>query len=176
MNNLHATLDLETLGLATNSVILSIGMVVWEPGHEPIRKIHLRLDPDQPGRTSDPDTIKWWGRQNQAARAAAFTDGPGYTIEEAKYMLNNAVFSLNPSTLWANDPSFDTAKLRDIFGYDMLDFKTTRCIRTIRQVLRDLGHGQELLTIRSATHHNALDDAIWNQMVVDLYYNKVVKL
>lgn len=89
----HAMIDLETMGTAPGSVILTIGAVRFSPGDddligadwrhiretEPHRCFYRRVDRASCtaiGMTEDADTAAWWKKQSAAMLAEAFCPGP----------------------------------------------------------------------------------------------------
>src|SRR4051812_37876973 len=69
----HIMVDLETMGTAPGSAIVSLGAVAFDPvagtlGEEFYRVVSLRSC-QRAGLSLDPDTIVWWLQQSEAARA-----------------------------------------------------------------------------------------------------------
>ncbi len=79
---IHAVVDLETLSLADDAVILSVGVCAFDPYKSPqtftqllgnSRLFQLDIRPQLVmGRAVCPDTQRWWAQQSEAARDAAF--------------------------------------------------------------------------------------------------------
>ena len=62
----HGMIDLETLGVDPECVILTIGAIKFNPFNsiEPNNGLYLRCDVDEQtslGRTVDDNTLAWWG-------------------------------------------------------------------------------------------------------------------
>ena len=76
---LSVMFDIETLGTTTDSVILSLGAVKFDPysSEEPRDPKYFLLDIDQQvgaGRIIEDSTLEWWGKQSDEARDSAFTE------------------------------------------------------------------------------------------------------
>ena len=66
----HATIDIETLDITPDAVVLTIGGVKFDPftKEAPYSDLYIRMDADQQmeaGRTVSEDTLKWWNTQPQ---------------------------------------------------------------------------------------------------------------
>lgn len=158
---MHIMIDIETLGTAPGSVILSIGAVAFnQQGVHHDKAAHWAIDPKScadVGLTVDPDTVAWWMKQSDAARAAAF---PLVT-----HSLNHALIDLaaefemwGGEQVWCHGATFDVPLLDAAYRATALKapwaFWNARCTRTLYElagVAPDRTKG---------THHNALDDAI----------------
>jgi hypothetical protein len=169
--------DLETLAISTDAVILAIGITAWNEGEqEPFDGIHLRIDPEQPGRRIDPQTLIWWLKQDQAAVDAAFIDGKQGNAEQAYKYIQDWIKDMNVVGVWANDPSFDIAKLNDFFGKQAFYFRATRCCRTALSALKTMGFNKELDALPQGQKHHALADAEYSASIVRLYMEKVLRI
>ena len=74
----HGMIDLETLGVNPDSVLMTIGAVKFNPFSqaEPHAPLYLRCDIEEQsttlGRTIDDNTLAWWGKQPQEIQDEAF--------------------------------------------------------------------------------------------------------
>lgn len=69
----HISFDLETLGLAHDALILSIGAVKFNPFTGELGDtFHAVIDLDGPGGVIDASTVAWWMNQSDEARNAIF--------------------------------------------------------------------------------------------------------
>ena len=79
----HLMVDMETMAVSPNAVVLSLGAVHFDPyGTGYSDSLYFRIDIDDQdalGREVDPNTITWWSSQ------------PPEIMEEAETELNNAV-------------------------------------------------------------------------------------
>ena len=66
---MHGMIDLETLGVEPDSVIMTLGAIKFDPysDSEPNSPLYLRADveeqSEQYGRSIDDNTLAWWSRQ-----------------------------------------------------------------------------------------------------------------
>jgi hypothetical protein len=162
---LDVMLDLETMGRRPGCAIVSIGAVDFSLTEgrtgEPF---YINVDLEscvRLGLTTDPSTIVWWLKQSDAARGA-LTRKPAM-IEAALYEFRRYLERcgpLNEIRLWGNGPSFDNAILGYAYEAAALEqpwkFWNDRCFRTVTGMFPSVEKRR-----REGTHHNALDDAIY---------------
>lgn len=149
--------DLETLGVRTTSVVLSIGATdgmgnVWYHKFGP-QIIQQQIND---GRTIDFSSLCWWMDQNQEARNEAFSTLPdNMSVGEALHVF---LGWLPPDVkIWGYGAAFDNAILRSLHEqYDVpcWDFHADRCYRTMRS-LAPPGFTRTVPVVA----HNALSDA-----------------
>lgn len=153
-------LDLETWGTKPGSVITSIGAVVFND-EAVTDHFYARICPKSAmgaGLSVDADTILWWMRQSDAARAE-FSLSASH-IETAladffRWCLSGRGDS--EPVLWGNGATFDNSLLRA--AYEACGIVapwgafSDRCYRTAKSYRPDIKMA------RTGTHHNALDDA-----------------
>jgi hypothetical protein len=159
----HVMVDLETLGTVPGCIVLSIGAVYFDRtglGRE-FYTVVKRQTCTRAGLFADADTLAWWQRQPEAAKAVlkqAAKGGAGVLALPAALRAFNA-FLVCPggAKVWGNGADFDNPILR--VAYDKTGIVpgwapfNGRCYRTLKNGL----HGPKLT--RVGTHHNALDDA-----------------
>lgn len=156
MNNVMV--DLETLGVSYNAVILSIGAVEFdETGIG--RKFYMNVNPQScvdAGLEINPDTVMWWMKQSEKARSA-FNEKSNDLYDVL------TVFSSwfpKEACLWGNGATFDNVILTN--AYRKIDIKQPwsyskdRCYRTLKSLFPDVKPDEDV-----GTAHNALDDAIY---------------
>jgi len=155
-------LDLETMGTGPDAAIVAIGAVHFN--------VHTRTivdsfytpvslaDAARCGGAIDPDTVVWWLKQNDRARAAI--SGQGKLLEDALfdfqlYLDGKGIRS--QIVIWGNGADFDNVILAGAYRRLGLkvpwEFWNNRCYRTLKSMHRHIPMQ------RSGTHHNALDDA-----------------
>ena len=154
-------LDLETLGTAPGSVILSIGAVrIGTPD-----TFYVNIDVESSvaaGLTMDVSTVMWWMQQSDEARKA-FKSGESLDLALAGF----SAWCWNPSgkpeirtpvdEMWGNGADFDNVLLSA--AYKAADIKqpwshrANRCYRTIRALHPDVEW------VPPTVAHNALEDA-----------------
>ncbi len=151
-------IDIETLGTAPGSVILSIGAVSFDAetgalGNEFYEAIEAQ-SAVAAGLTMDVGTIGWWIAQSQEAQQAAFAgDLP---ISAALYTFSCFVQRVKATRIWAKPPSFDLVLLESAFrACNMQTPWHYRATRDVRTLLDIAGTRHPYI----GTAHNALDDA-----------------
>lgn len=175
---MHFMMDLETLGKVPGCVILSVGIVPFNPHAEVIEKLLLddgyysvvgTASCEDAYLTTDPDTERWWSKQTHEARRvieeAAGPDAP--TLQDAVNGAVEYVTSHCPDPkeirMWGNGSDFDNgifnaaadaAKVKLPWGFG------GRCYRTLKTLDELLGPPFAAPPIkRTGTYHNALNDA-----------------
>jgi hypothetical protein len=155
--------DLETLGVNSFSVILSIGAVRFEAGPmqamEPFYQ-SIKLESALAcGLKIDPSTLVWWLGQGKEARQV-FTDPEAVALPIALDAFTDW-YNSRPDRLWGNSASFDLGLLANAYKACQKElpwkFYNERCYRTLKglPIAKDV-----TMPKRVGTHHNALDDAI----------------
>ncbi len=169
----HLMVDLETMGTAPGSAIVAIGAVVFDPVAGTLgERIHTPVSLASAmavGLTCDPDTITWWLRQGDAARAAL--TGAGAPLVDALEQLTRLYRTQRCGAIWGHGGNFDeplvVAAYRAAHLLPPWRFWDSRCTRTIYAlagVKPDRAAG---------THHNALDDAVAQAEAVIRAYRKL---
>ena len=162
-------IEIETLGTAPGSVILSVGAVTFDAETGEFgEEFYAAVEPQSAvdlGLTIDVSTLKWWMDQSEEARKAAFSgDEP---LSKVLFDLRLFVLSVEPSRVWAKPPSFDIVLLESAYRACAITipwhYRTPRDCRTLFDLTRatqpDVG-----------TAHNALDDAKSQALgVIDAY-------
>jgi hypothetical protein len=74
--------DIESLGVESNSVVLSVGMVYFNPEEQPsyddliknslFIKLNAKDQIDRLGRTVTKSTLEWWAQQHEYVRKCSF--------------------------------------------------------------------------------------------------------
>lgn len=164
-------LDLETMDNISSGCIVSVGAVecdltTGKTGEEFYRVVDLK-DQLKQGSTVDAETIYWWLKQSELARAALVVEGkiPIRTmcldfirwVEYLKAKTDNI-------RLWGNGASFDNAIIRGAFKQCDIEFPikfwNDRDMRTIVGFYpTQLQYKWKHSNYREGTHHNALADA-----------------
>ena len=152
--------DLETLGLSPDSVIVSVGAVVFtKDGIESEGYWPLTLD--QSDRNIDLGTLKWWMQQNEAARAV-FAEKRTFSLRAA--LENLSMQFCDGTRIWSNGANFDEVLLTHAYAQLRIrkpwDYKHVRCYRTIRAQFPDIKLPS------NGTKHNALDDARYQALTL----------
>lgn len=158
--------DLETLGTAPGSAILSIGAVFFDPetgalGAQFHEKITL-ASCEAAGLRMDAPTVLWWMEQSSEARQTVFFDGNAIPLQPVlvhfSTFLSTADGGLEKVRIWGNGAAFDNVLLREAYLAEGMippwNHWNDRCYRTLKNLRPDVKME------RSGTHHDALDDAV----------------
>lgn len=158
----HIMLDLETLSLSPQAMIVSIGAVRFSLeqmilGDEFYNVIDL-TSYDDPRFDFSPNTFYWWMGQSLASREVfepgTVKVGIKKALAEFSYFVKDTIHE--PPLIWGNGASFDNVIIRH--AYETCGFpvpwshKQDVCYRTIRRMFP---HSE----VESGTKHNALQDA-----------------
>ena len=172
-------LDMETLGVTADSVILSLGAVKFDLCSGKIEdaafyasiSVESNLDA---GRRIREDTLKWWMKQSSAAQQVFF---------EEKQPLHDVLVSFaewlgdaSKTCMWSMGADFDMPMLAHAYTQAGLvtpwNFWNNRCARTYK----NLPGASAVTMARSGTHHNALSDAISQATYISEIHNKLFPL
>jgi exodeoxyribonuclease VIII len=152
----NVMVDLETLGAGNNAVIIAIGAVEFCKDAGIGRTFYELIDPQscvEQGLKMDVDTVMWWMRQSDSARAAF--DRPSRHLNAV--LLDFATWFPEGAALWGNGATFDNVILSSAYKSAQINRPwgrwDDRCYRTLKNLRPNIK------LARSGTHHNALDDA-----------------
>lgn len=166
---INVMIDLETLGVNNNAMILSIGAAKFDFLAETQEKavtdsIYMRLDiTTMPASRfiMDPETVLYWlGDKMQDARAALLQDEP---IPIATALSSFAQwYGPKPLPTWGNGAAFDNVILRSaykVMGEECpWGFRDDRCFRTLKAGVPETVFSR---VKAMGTAHQALHDAVW---------------
>ena len=154
-------LDLETLGIKSDSVILSIGAVSFDENaviDEFYTTINMQSCLDY-GLKIYPHTLQWWMKQSDEAKRGLFdstTSLPDALMDFSKWVLKTA----EETRMWGNGEDFDNVLLKHAYlsaGFSPScipwNFRNNMSYRTLKNLLPNIRIN------RVGEHHNALDDA-----------------
>ena len=177
----HIMLDLETLGTKPGSVILSIGAVLFDPKTgelgETFYSVISTKDSLSYGLTVDPNTQAWWNTQSTEAKAV-LTEAQAPEAKPLMTVLNDFKEWVQSNTVekanrmvWGNGASFDVPLLQAAYEATALvppwNYWGSMCYRTIKNLNKNTPAPK-----REGTHHNALDDAIYQAHHLMLLLNE----
>lgn len=171
------SIDLETLGVSRNNpVILSIGAVRFDAETGKLgAEFYVEIDLDDAIRNGhiDGSTLRWWFTQAPRARDVFSEKPQKQYLGEALQNLATFVRSTDNPNVWFNGPAEDNAWLKsayNVFGLDVpWHFTKARDLRTIREAAQL--DGTEVKDV--GTHHNALDDAKYQALIVCFAVQKI---
>lgn len=120
MSKIHGMIDLETLGVSPDSVIMTLGAIKFNPWgteHDLHDPLYLRGDIEEQttvyNRTIDDNTIAWWQKQDQSVIDEAFGDHDRVDLDSLTTQLNKWCVGLD--VVWAQGPSFDIVMLENLY-------------------------------------------------------------
>lgn len=158
-------IDLETMGTRHDAPILAIGAVAFDMTTGTLgERFYTTVDLASSvamGSVIDPDTVMWWLKQNDQARAGVYC-GARLPARDALMQFAAWMYSkcAPPDTLrpWGNGANFDPIILEEHYRKADLDvpwkFWNVRCCRTLA------GTRPDIKRQNNGTKHNALDDAV----------------
>lgn len=128
----HVMVDVETMGRKPGCAVLSIGAVRFntrEPDLVKRMRVEKRhrfyaainnLDSSNHGFSSDPDTMRWWKRQDiwrqLSVEIMTSEHSVAQSAEHFSKYLDESKQNGKELRLWANSPGFDVAILRALYG------------------------------------------------------------
>lgn len=155
----NVMIDLETAATCANAAILSIAAVEFNADGLTGKEFYTTVDlsgQEQYGRIINPDTLKWWLKQNQTVRDEAFSGTT--TLVTAVREFNDFMNGLGTRVLlWGNGSDFDNPIIRSAIeacGFE-ISWHRGRCYRT----LKGLGLSKPNVAFDKNKKHNALWDA-----------------
>jgi exodeoxyribonuclease VIII len=155
--------DLETLGTQPCSPILAIGACSFSMVEEPIfDTFYQTIDLEscmELGMRPSGDTIKWWVKQDEAARNSAFLDPEQVTLPLALDAFTDWLNS-RPLTLCGNSTRFDCGLLEAAYKLCRKEVPWQWWKEGCYRAIKNLPAARHIPLQRFGTHHNALDDAI----------------
>ena len=171
----HVMLDLETWGTVPGSALRSIGAVAFElhgmVGDPFFRNIDEQSCLDV-GLAVDPNTEAWWLKQPEAARAALLDDQEPLLkvmVEFHRWF----TFEEGAQYVWSQGGNFDvplweaaTRACNERLPWKYWDARCTRTAYALAELdPRSLR--------RNGTHHNALDDCLFQIECVQESYRRI---
>lgn len=168
-------LDLETWGTRPGCSIRSIGAVIFDPWQTGLgAEFYANVDGEScasAGLRIETGTAEWWETQSPEAKLH-LRDNP-QPLREALAQFSS-FWRMNSATfVWGHGASFDPPILEACFRavgapvpWKFWDIRDTRTLFDLANMsLKDLP--------RAGTHHNALDDAKHQALVVQAAYKKL---
>lgn len=156
MSRLHIMLDLETMGMAPNGAIASIGAIEFDPfGDEISNQFHVAVDLDgqeKLGRVFNGSTVKFWLQQSPESQKALLGGG-----ELTVVLRQFAHYVGETRPCWAYGATFDHSILQSAYDAvgvrNPIHYRDQVCMRGLAKMAKvdcpDM----------PGVAHNALDDA-----------------
>lgn len=173
----HMMIDVETMGITTDTTVLAIGVVIFNPETGEFGQQRHYLPPvDGQGGTISFDTIRWW-MKTDAAKFAAMLEQDAKVGQPMDWdSISDDIAALtkafNVDTIWANGIDFDIPILsaaleRTSTSNPLAEFSYSQR-RDVRQWKFAAIHGGWEVPTRPVDlpKHDALADAIWQARVV----------
>ena len=165
-------LDMETMAVSPNAVVLSLGAVHFNPyGNGYGDKIYFKIDlddKDKLNREIDPKTLEWWSKQDPAIMEEAFSEEGRISLVDAMDQFHK--FAWGCSAFWSHGATFDLVIIENIYrqlGKNLpWQYWQLRDTRT----LFDLGFNPDM---PQGSKHDALQDAIRQSVGVQNIYAKM---
>lgn len=165
----HLMLDLETFGTSSNSLIISISAVEFNPFsviEEPAEftvGVNVLEQLILPKTEIDLSTVVWWQAQKQEARDK-LREITLHSIKIALGSFNNFLETLDPKldiSIWGNGATFDCVLLRNLYRRANIEFPlpywADKDVRTLTQLV-DYDAVKKLTGDFVGVKHNAIDD------------------
>jgi len=108
-------IDIETLGITPNAMILTIAAQAFDPFSEKFigDPLYFRIDTEmQIGRSIEDSTLNWWNKHPEG-QAEAFAEDNRVALSTALTQLSNMVW--NKQRIWAQGISFDIPILENAY-------------------------------------------------------------
>ena len=168
----HLMIDMETMAVSPNAVILSLGAVHFDPYSSDIMdEIYFKIDlddQDKLGREIDPNTLDWWSKQDPEIMEEAFSQTGRLPLATAIDQFHK--FAWGCSAFWSHGATFDLVIIENIYRqlgrplpWQYWQLRDTR-------TLFDLGQDPEM---PKDAKHDALADAIRQAVGVQNIYRKL---
>jgi hypothetical protein len=167
-------IDTETMGTRPDAPIIAIGIVPFNLATGEIGKKMSYMNIDLAstmalGAKPDAGTLMWWLTQSDKARQN-ITQGYKVPVAEALLAVTNFLtintVAYNDRKVWACGTDFDVVKLAEHYHRCNLEvpwkYYNARDFRTVRELWPEIAAGIS----RTGTHHNALDDALYQVEVL----------
>lgn len=157
-NEVHVMVDLETLGLTPDSVILSLGAVEFSHNTvDPVTYYRQCSIECQTNRRIDPSTLTWWIGQDHKIPVG------DYAVRDVIGYFNDWLQDVNPDgrelIIWSNGTDFDIPLLYNVYKQIGLKpnwkYNSVRDYRTVSKLFSQVPKPEFV-----GQKHNALDDAL----------------
>ena len=183
---MHLMIDFETLDTAPSAAVVSLGATFFLK-HKVLKSKYWEFNLDdqfKQGRTVSESTLRWWFGQSEAARKPLMPKsdveiGDLWLLDEfvedfiawAEAHLKAHKTNWKGLNVWGNGACFDPPLLDNIIRSQGKEipyvFWQVICYRTFDKMFKIKN-----LVEREGTHHNAMDDAIYQAETVIAYYEK----
>ena len=186
----HLMIDVECLGVSAGAPLGALGAVVFEPDTgNVIETFYEKIDfvtSCQAGGVIDPETVKWWLKQNTEAQlqmVGSVKEGNAISIEEAFLRFGEFIQRHQKSPRqgikhWANGANFDPVILEEAYRragkQSPLNFWKSLCVRTIVEMGRQFGIDPKGEMTQLGSPHKALDDCLLQVAYVSQIWQRIL--
>lgn len=160
-------LDIETLGTAPGSVVVSLGAIRfrWKDG-KATDSFYINISAEdcvKHGLKIDPDTVEWWAKQPKVAREAWMKDP--VSIVTALSAFNDWFGTFGKPEVWCNGMNFDFPLLETMYrAVGMKSPWQYYCLNDMRTIVNTFNARDKYQVFRKenaeSVYHNALDDCV----------------
>lgn len=171
----HVMIDLETMGTDSDSAIVSIGAVIFDPRYGKVsdQTFYKEMDAYRQKRYICVNTLEWWDKRSKKSREALKGTEilKHVLVEFGKWLPRDC-------RVWGNGALFDIGILENAYSqYDIpipWKFYNVRDCRTIVDMYESSRGGLNK-TVNLGGSHNALDDAIFQAKHITKLWNLLLK-
>lgn len=166
-------IDWETLGLESNTKVLSLGAVTFNidgSGQDVNFYANIELR-GQENRTSTESTVKWWEEQTDEARAALHINE--IPLKQTISALRAHIYIECSEGIIGNGVNFDNAILANICKETGLDYPVKYYQDYDLRTMNLMAGVAKVAWPKELTMHNALDDAIYEAMCAKHYWKSI---
>lgn len=179
-------IDWETLGTNSDTVVLSVGAVAFNPDgddsydtlEDESRCYYATFDIQEQldrGRSVTGATILWWMNQSTMARQALIRQKTTQMEHALSRIVGLAGHSVSNKYFWGNGATFDISILVDLLGmYKVAQRPAFRTLMDLRTLKRAAGSPE--LYIPRGEAHDALEDAKYQVLCAQEYWRRIHKL
>lgn len=158
-------IDLETLGVDNDAVVVSIGACTFDLETDQVGNTFYMIleiqDQLDKGRVIQADTLKWWFGQAEAA-TKVFNEkakAPIMVLNTLSQWLKSVCPDSKKLKVWGNGATFDISIMQEMFKtYNIKCPWNYAGVMDVRTFRRFIANGEKIPN--SGTAHHALDDAI----------------
>lgn len=180
-------IDLETLSTRTDAVMLSVGAVLFTADQDehgyPRKQFYQKPSIESQNKVGlhiEPNTLRWWLKQSNEARAEFdMDDNKLQPIQELLMSLTQFIWDNKPRRIWSHGATFDIpilamayAKCRMECPFKYWDGRDTRTLFELLGEPRG-GNLDGLLKPKGVTAHNAVVDCINQANAVNYAWRKL---
>ncbi|NBP00019.1 MAG: 3'-5' exoribonuclease [Proteobacteria bacterium] len=171
----HLMIDMETMAVSPNAVVLSLGAVHFDPYSDDIAdELYFKIDLDDQDklkREIDPNTLDWWSKQDPAIMEEAFS--PNDRIPLADAMDRFHKFAWGCSAFWSHGATFDLVIIENIYRQLNKNLPWNYWQLRDTRTLFDLGFDP---CMPKDSKHDALQDARRQAVGVQNVFSQLRKL